>query len=1023
MQQGVTRLARTTGRPLALRVGMSAGEVVAEDDDFFGDPVGEAARLCARAEAGQVLVASLVRAMAGRRAVQAFSPVGDLELKGLPEPVPTLDMSWEIVTSDGPRIPLSVRLAGGGPGFFGRRDERQELSSALGEALAGRRQVVLIGGEPGIGKTALTSVVAREAHERGWTVLYGRCEEDLGVPYQPFLEALTTYVDQGPADVLQDHIEAHGGELARMVPTLLRRMPGCPAPRSSDPDTERYLTVGAATGLLALASRHAPLLIALDDLHWADRPTLQLLRHVADSTEYGQLVVVGTYRTSDLGRGHPLGDTLAALRRERGVSRLELTGLSVDDVVALIESAAGEPLDEAHSGLAVALSKDTGGNPFFVWTMLRHLVESGALTQSAAGHWSADEAMVRSGLPKSIHEVVGQRVRRLGPATEHVLGLASVIGRDFDAGVLGEVAGISEDEALDSLESAVSATLVAETGEAPGTFTFNHSLIQYTLYDRLGRARQRRAHHRVAEVLEQRHGDSPGQAGALAHHWLEAGDEERALRYCIRAGQVALESLAPDEAVRWFDQALVLQGSNRPDAGAERVDLLVALGTAKRLVGDTGFRDTLLEAGELAAALDDPERMARAALANNRGYYSALGRADVGRIAALEAALGRLDDADSSWRALLLATLATEVTFSTDFDSRVALMREAKGMAERLGDPATMLNVMNLIVETVRAPSNLDERLADTALGVELAAEVGDPAASFWAVGHRMRAAFEAGLLVESRALFDEMSALAQEIGQPVMRWMATYAAAQWALLDGDIAEGERLAAEAFALGTESGQPDAAPYFGGAMNHAMWQRGTSGDALVQLEASAVDNPGVPAFYASVARAAAQCGRHDRAQELLDAAVAVKFQNIPSDLLWTSAIVTYAETAIVLDDVSAAAVLYETLEPWPDQMAYMGIRAEGPIAHYLGALATMLGRYDDADRHFATALDLDTRVPAPFHLARTRLEHGRMLVARGRDGDVEAAVADFTRARAVAVERGYGEVARRAEAALGALDVD
>ena len=1021
MQQGVARLSRSTSWPVALRVGVSAGEVETEENDYFGEPVVEASRLCGRAEGGQILVAALVRAMAGRRANQTFVPVGDLDLKGLPEPVTTLEMSWDLVRSDESRIPFPGRLADLGTGFFGRGPERDELAAALDQAASGHRQVVLIGGEPGIGKTSLTSVIARMAHDKGWTVLYGRCEEDLGVPYQPFIEALRTYVTQGPTDVLEAHVAAHGGELGHLVPELHRRLPNCPAPRTSDPATERYLAVGAATGLLSLASRDAPLLIALDDLHWADRPTLQLLSNVAQSTEVGQLVVLGTYRTTDLGSSHPLTDALASFRRERAVKRMLLSGLDLEDVVALIESASGEPLAAGYGDLAAALRDDTGGNPFFVWSMLRHLAESGALTQSASGHWSADEALVRAGLPHSVYEVIGQRVRRLGPDTEQLLGMASVIGRDFEIGVLSAAAEFDEDRTLDCLESAEQASLVAETVEHPGRFTFNHSLIEHTLYDSLGTARRRRAHQKVAETLEQRSGRSTAHAGTLAYHWNEAGYRERALHYSTLAGHAALESLAPDEAVRWFEQSLALLPSGTAGQEDLRVDLLTDLGTAQRLVGDTSFRETLLKAGILAGELDDPARMARAALENNRGFYSSVGTEDVERIAALQAALDRLDGGDSAEGALLLATLAAEATFGTGVDC-VDVKRRAKAMAERLGDPVTELRVINLVAETLRSPVNLAERLVDCNRGLELSAGIDDPGARYWAVGNRMRATFEAGLLMESRRLFDEMTALAEEVGQPVMTWLALATRGHWALFDGELDEAERVVGEAFALGQASGQPDALVYYGGALIHSLWQHGNAESAIALLEEGAEANPGIPGYYAGLARAAAQGGLVGRAQELLDAARAQSFEHLPPDLLWASGMSMYAECAVLLGDRAAAGLLYEELEPWADQFAYIGTYTEGPIAHYLGALATVVGRYDDAERHFALALDMVTRPPAPFHLAHLRLELGRMLVARGGPGDVTAAIDNLTEARTIAAKRGYENVVARADEGLESLAV-
>ena len=562
---------------------------------------------------------------------------------------------------------------------------------------------------------------------------------------------------------------------------------------------------------------------------------------------------------------------------------------------------------------------------------------------------------------------------------------------------------------------------MAERVEHPGKFTFNHSLIEHTLYDGLGTARRRRAHQKVAEFLEQRSGQSTAHAGTLAHHWNEAGYPERALHYSTLAGRAALESLAPDEAVRWFEQALALLPSGAAGQEHLRVDLLTDLGTAKRLVGDTSFRETLLTAGVLAGELDDPDRMARAAIENNRGFYSSVGAEDAERVDALLAALDRRDGQDSAEGALLLATLASEATFGTGVDC-IDVKRRAKAMAERLGDPVIELRVINLVAETLRSPVNLAERLVDCNRGLELSAGIDDPGARYWAVGNRMRATFEAGLLVESRQLFDEMKALAEEVGQPVMTWLALAIRGHWALFGGDLDEGERIVGEAFALGQASGQPDALVYYGGALIHSLWQRGNAESAMALLEPGAEANPGIPGYYAGLSRAAAQGGQVERAQELLDAAKTQSFEHLPMDLLWASGMSMYAECAVLLGDRVATELIFKKLEPWADQFAYIGTYTEGPIAHYLGALATVLGRYDDAERHFALAPDMVTRLPAPFHLAHLRLELGRMQVARGGPGDGPAAVENLTAARTIAIERGYETVVARADEGLGSLAV-
>ena len=361
MQQGVERDNRAHGRSLGLRVGLrvglSGGEVTTEDNDYFGDPVVEAARLCATGEGGQIMAADVVRAMAGRRSPHRCNGLGLVALKGLPDPVKTVEVLWEPLA--GPAVVaarLPARLAARpGVGVVGRETELATMGDALKRAANGEgREVLLISGEAGLGKTALVAEAARGAFADGACVLFGHCEENLATPYQHFAEALTNYVTHAPEDRLRAHVEAHGSELSRLVPALASRVPRLPPSRATDADTERYLLFGAVVGLLALAAQDQPVVLVLDDLQWADPGSLQLLCYVTGSEQPMPVVVLGAYRDTELSHGHPLLDTLAALRRQPRVARVELTGLDESGVVLFMEAAAGHILDDAGLRLAGA---------------------------------------------------------------------------------------------------------------------------------------------------------------------------------------------------------------------------------------------------------------------------------------------------------------------------------------------------------------------------------------------------------------------------------------------------------------------------------------------------------------------------------------------------------------------------------------------------------------------------------------------------------------------------------------------
>ncbi len=603
MQQAVEQGNRRSAHDLGLRIGMSCGEVTTEDDDYFGDPVVEAARVCALCEGGQILVTDAVRAMARRRNPHSFTVLGDRELKGLPDPVVVCTVGWQPSTAFS-GIPLPERLevsTTGISGFLGRQTELERLTEAVKDATGGGRRVVFLSGEPGIGKTSLCRQVAEYANELGVSVLYGRCDEDLGQSYQPFAEALSHLVIHADDKLLTSHVAEHGGELAGLVPAVRQRIPDTPEMRGADANTERFRLFNAVVGLLRVASEDTGLLLVLDDLHWADRASLQLMRHVAESAGLVRVMMLGTYRDSELFASHPLSDTLASLRRA-DVDRIHMVGLEDVEIVEMTERVAGHELEQTAVDLAHAVRRETDGNPFFAIEILRHLGETGLVHQDASGRWVPDADLHTMDLPQSVREVVGQRVDRLGEKVRRVLSQASIIGREFDIDLLAKVAEVDEDSLLDLVDQATEAGLVSEVEGVVDRFSFAHSLIQHTLYEDLGASRRARQHRKIAEALEQLCGEArEARAGELAHHFFAAtktADAMKALSYSKLAGEQALARLAPADALVWFTQALELYPQLPREPGLH-CDLLTGLGTAQRLVGDLGHRETLIMAAEI----------------------------------------------------------------------------------------------------------------------------------------------------------------------------------------------------------------------------------------------------------------------------------------------------------------------------------------------------------------------------------------------------------------------------------------
>ena len=1026
MQQGIERDNRSREQTVGLRVGLSGGEVTREEGDYFGDPVIEAARLCASCEGGQILAADVVRAMAGRRSRHECNPVGPLALKGMPDPVETVEVRWEPLSGTATNaVPLPARLSvRPAVGVVGREAEMATMSDAFKRVAAGEgREVVLISGEAGLGKTTLVAETARAAFDAGACVLFGHCEEYLATPYQLFAEALGHYVTHATEAQLLAHVEAHGSELARLVPALASRLPGLPPSRATDADTERYLLFAAVVGLLAAVSEDQPVVLVLDDLQWADKGSLQLLRHLTAAEQSMRVVVLGPYRDSELSRSHPLLDTLAALHRQRGVSRIELAGLGDTGVMEFMEAAAGHALDDAGVGLAHAVHRETDGNPFFVSEVLRHLSETGAIYQDATGRWLAEDSLEQMALPDSVRVVIGARVGRLGQDAGRVLSLAAVIGRDFDLDVLARATNISEDELLDILEAATAASLVRELADSPGRYNFAHALIQHTLYEDLGPSRRVRAHRVVAEALEDLCGDRPGtRVGELARHWFSATkpiDLAKAISYSRQAGDAALSALAPADALRYYAQALDLYPQADDPDPVLGLDLAIGLGTAQRQTGDPAFRDTLLDAARRAADLGDTERLVAAALANNRGFFSSVGVIDADKVQILEIALARLP-ARHPARALVLASLCAELTFGSALERLQTLADEALAIAQSSGDDATIVRVINQISYPLYVPPLIAQSLARTADALARAERIGDPVMLFWAARYRAHAAGRAGDIDEMDRSIETMRSSVEKLDQPTLNWTHTYLRAARALIAGDADRAEHLATEALQIGTDGGQPDAGAIFGAQLMSVSIQRGTVGELVPLIEQVAADNPGVPAFVAALTMAHAEADRTDDARRLLDEFATAGF-DLPMDAAWLTGMALYAVAAVACGDPKYAGPLFDRLSPWAGQVVYNGATTDGPVSLYVGGLATVLGRHDEADIYFTQASAFNDRVDARFFAARTNFSWGTMLAERGAPGDIEQARDLLTQAHSAAAAHGYANVERRAAEALQQLD--
>jgi DNA-binding SARP family transcriptional activator len=923
------------------------------------------------------------------------------------------------------RIPLPSRLAiGPSMGMIGRQDELRALADVYKRvATDGGREVVLVAGEAGVGKSTLAAAAAGAAFDDGACVLYGHSEEDLASPYQFFAEALDHFVDHASDEQLKMQVRPFGSDLSHLLPSLSSTLPGLPATRATDADTERYLLFAAVVGMVADVSRSQPLVLVFDDLQWADRGSLMLLRHLAAAEQILRVLIIATYRDSELMYADALRDTLGSLRRHSGVQRIDLGGLNDDEVVSYFEAASGQALDDRGLDLARSVYRETDGNPFFVGEVLRHLAESGAIYRDDDGRWTAVDDLDEASLPDSVREVIGGRVVRLGRDTERVLSLAAVIGREFDLDLLSQAAGVPDDDILDLLDGAVGAALVRDLPDRPGRFQFTHALVQHTLYQGLRTTRRAHAHRVVAQALEDLELNvSDARVGELARHWVAAiqpTDLVKAIGYSRRAGDVALAALAPADAVGFYSQALELSAQSAVQDPVLRLDITISLGTALRQAGDTTFRETLLGACRAAAQLGDTDRLVAATLANDRGTFSTVSAIDAEKVEMLEAALQPLP-ADDVRRALVLATLCTELTVGSSLERRQALADEALSIARTYGDDATVVRVINHVLLPLSVPQLLDVSVARAVEGLELAELVGDPLLLCSAASGRRLIAGASGDIQEMDRCFELKGRLVAQIDLPFLNWVHTIQRATRALIAGDHVLGEELALRALQLGNDCGQPDAAVAFGIQLIMVNLLRGTLGSLIQLIEQSVVDNPGLPVFSAVLALAHAESDHDDKVRELLDGFARTRFE-LPLDVAWLTAMIALAEAAVACGEPRFAEPVLNQLEPFSAQWLYTDVSTAGPVSRPVGELLTVLGRYDEAERAFEAARVSCEKADAGFFGAQTDLGWGRMLARRGAPGDTTRARDLLSRARHAGATRGYAVVERRAAQELQELE--
>ena len=953
MQQASRR--PVAGERLAIRVGLNAGEAFRDETDYFGTPVVVARRLCDRATGGQILCSDLVAGLLAGRARFGFSPLGALDLKGVLKPVEALEVTYEVEPAAG----LVARLP-----FVGRDTELARLMGLLAEAVGGQGGLAFVVGEPGIGKTRLTEELVEAARRDGAEVLWGHCVDgDWAPPYAPFVEVVEALAAAaGPEDLRAD-LGTGGPVLAQLVAALTERFPDLPQPASLQPDEERFRLLDAMSQLMIARSRRSPLLVCLDDLHWADGSTVAMLRHVVRFAPGHRLLVVGTYRDAEVGADHPLHEALGALRREVEFERLKLEGLEAKAVGELLEALAEH---DVLASVAAAIAAETDGNPFFIKEVLRHLVEEGRFVRGADGRWTSDHPVTELGIPEGVREVIDRRIGRLSGDARKLLSAASVFEDEVNLGVAAAVAGLDDDAALDALDEALDSQLL-QPGGAVDVYRFTHALIRHTLAGELSPSRRARLHLRAAEALAVASPEpTPARSGEIASQYHRAAGlpgAERGVEPALAAADHAQASGGHDEAVRFLRIALELL----PKGDSRRTGLLGRMATV--LCWALEFDEALEVATGAADAMAETEGRAVAArYLSEVAYACAMAGGIVHSWKFAAAGLRYAEDRDVAWAGLVSFDAERRAADdpahpgiphdSPERRESARILRAAR--LDPLG-PAPMeavfdtraeaLESANLVVRTFWA-GEYDRCLA----GFEAEAAEAEGrgrlarAARGWAFASECQSAL--GRLADARAALERAQALGARIGVPILPVLAARACLASALDD----EWEAMA-DAFAPLAHSPHPALAFGLG-------WTRAVA--------------------------ARAEAGRHREQEALAYLAEAVPWLELaPAWTIWLP----------VVGGLSAEVLwLLQRLDHAPAIETALREKIVGPDFRFplvdgrlsLGRLCALSGRHDEATHWFGEARRvLDEEGGRPLR-ACVDYDEALMYARRGEPGDGDRA---------------------------------
>ncbi len=900
-------------------------------------------------------------------------------------------------------------------GLVGRVRELEQLDGALSDAIARRGGLVVVTGEPGIGKTALARAFVEHAADRGASWAWGTCWDGGGAPaYWPWVQIARTLARREDAARLRAGLGAGAPWIAGLLPELAGTL-GPPAmPSDLNADQARFRLFDAIASLLATVAERRPLVVVLDDLHWADVSSVLALEFLGRTLPDLSILAIAAYRHTEAHARDDLATALGGLAR--AATRLPLEGLGRDDVARLASARASGLEDGGASGipprLVQAVHDASAGNPFFVDELVQLLASQGRLHDDR----SADEPLP---LPTGVRDTIRRRLAPLDERSVQALRAAAVVGGEFRLAMLARVMGCTPADVLARLEAPLRAGLVAAAGDS-GRYAFVHAIVRDTLSAEIAATERARLHLLTAEALEQHYGDDVDpHLAEIAHHFLQGasgGGASRAVQYAARAAERAIGQFAYDEAAAFYERAIAVAAGLQADDERSWA-LHHGLGEALIRRGDVeGSRAALRAAAEHARRLEDPCHLAQSALAGVGPGYSR-GIVDSELTARLEEALEHLDAADArdaahrvsidALRCRGRVQLASALFWAPEIDRREQLVDEAfaiargiftselahSSSAQRMLADRTLAFVLALGFPTVWGPDTAERGLPISAEALELCERTHDSELAMQVRLWRINLLLELDEPARAEAEIAAFGETARRLGQPRTLVFDPLHRALLANMRGEFDAAERLTAEAIARADELHGSMAQLIADGQRFLQQRVRGRHLDGEAYLRQHADTVPLMRRWRCMLALLLAERGRVDEARRELDQLAAHDFRDFPRDAPWQFAMSLLAELCTLLDDRPRARLLYDLMAPFEGRnVISLGAAYVGPVARYLGLLAMTIGEDERALGHLETARSATQRTGAVPMAVLCALDAAEVLARRGSPGDAERGVA-------------------------------